>query len=103
MILNATLLRLDPPAPEPQGPDVLVRCALTTQTVEQGRRSRDLGLIVTHVAYIPIAKTPSPGPVVNGQMRLRPDGLAVAAYRIVEVVEHPGRTLGHVQISLEKL
>ena len=103
MILNATLLRLDPPAPAPQGPDVLIRCALTTQTVEQGRRSRDFGLTVTHVAYLPIAKTPTPGPVANGQMCLRPDGLTAATYRIVEVVEHAGRTLGHVQASLEKL
>lgn len=104
MIFNATLLRLDPPPPDPQGPDVLVRCALTTQTTEQYQRTRDLGLTVTHVAYVPLALVPVPGPVVDGQALLRGDGSSASAlYGIVEVVEHAGRTLGHVQISLARL
>jgi hypothetical protein len=104
MILNATLLRLDPPAPAAQGPDVLIRCALATQTVRQDRRSRDLGQAVTHVAYVPLAKVPPAGPVVNGRVRLRADGsTAAATYRIVEVVEHAGTTLAHVEVSLEKV
>src|SRR5688572_5251415 len=102
MILNATLLRLDPPAPAPQGPDVLVRCALTTQTVAQEQRTRDLGLTVTHVAYIPIAQVPAAGAEVDGQVRIRTDGPAgsTATYGIVEVIEHAGRALGHVQLAL---
>ena len=105
MILNATLLRLDPPAPAPQGADVLVRCALTTQTVAQEQRTRDHGLTVTHVAYIPIAQAPSPGAEVDGQARIRTDGPggSTATYGIVEVIEHPGRALGHVQLALAKL
>src|SRR5688572_21628756 len=104
MILNATLLRLDPPPPAPQGPNVSIRCALTTQTVAQEQRTRDIGLSVTHVAYIPIAHVPSPAPVVDGRMRIRADGPAgtTATYGIVEVIEHPGRALGHVQVALAK-
>ena len=103
MILNATLLRLDPPPPAAQGPDVLVRCATTTPTTEQGRRTRDLGLAASHVAYVPLSKVPSPGPVVDGRILVRADRAAAPTlYRITDVVEHPGPTLGHVQLSLVK-
>jgi hypothetical protein len=104
MIFNATLLRLDPPPPAAQGPAVLVRCALTTQTTEQGRRTRDLGLTATHVLYVPLAKAPAPAPVVDGRVLVRADGSSVSAlYRIADVVEHAGRTLGHLQLSLAKV
>ena len=100
MILNATLLRLDPPPPEPEGPKILVRCAMTSPTVEQGRRSRELGLDETYVAYVPLAKVPSPGPVLDGRALLRADGGTAVLYRITQVLEHAGRTLGHLQLSL---
>lgn len=100
MIFNATLLRLDPPPPAPQGPGVLVRCAMTAQTIEQGRQTRDLGLTATHVAYVPLAKAPSPGPQVEGRALVRADGGVATLYRVVQVLEHAGKTLGHVQVHL---
>ncbi len=100
MLFNATLLRLDLPPPAAEGPGVLVRCAVTTPTTEQGQQTRDLGVSATHVAYVPLAKVPAPAPVVEGRALLRIDGGPPKLYRIVLVVERLGRTLGHVQLSL---
>jgi hypothetical protein len=100
MIFNATLIRLDGPPPDPQGPLVEVRCALTEPTVEQAREILARNWAATHVAYIPEREVPSPRPVTGGQARIRADGGVPTSFRIVWLLTREARTLGHVQLYL---
>ena len=101
MIYNATLLRLDPPAPGAPGPDVSVRCALAPLTARQAQARPEPGADATSVAYVPARMVPTLPPTVGGHALIRPDGAAgPVLYPIVDVVERLGRTLSHVQIYL---
>ena len=101
MIYNATILRIDPPAPEPAGPDVAVRCALTPLSATQANTSADSGWGATLVAYVPLSRVPFPRPVADGQLLTRADGDAAdVVYTIKHVLHRHSRTLGHIQLYL---
>ena len=102
MIYNATLLRVDLPAPNPPGAPIAVRCALTPPSREQQRVSDLNGWGATAVVYIPLRHVPSPRPVATGQvlMRADDDGAADVLYDVKQVVQRDGQTLGHIQLYL---
>src|SRR5688572_20931660 len=101
MIFNATLLRVDLPAPSPTGATISVRCTLIGLTAEQ-QRVNDLNAWgATLVMYIPLRRVPSPRPVVSGQVLIRDDdeaGGAGVLYDVKQIVERKGQTLGHIQV-----
>ncbi len=103
MIFNATLLRVDPPPPAPQGPAMLVRCALTTPTVVQAQeiQAMNWSSSETLVAYLPLHALPAPWPEGEGRVQVQTDGGAATTFRIIRVVHREAATLGHLQLYLE--
>lgn len=101
MIYNATLLRVDLPAPNPTGATIAVRCALTPLTAEQARLSELNDWGATRVVYVPLRRVPSPRPVVTGQVLMRADdGDEDVLYDVKQLIQRNGKTLGHIQIYL---
>jgi hypothetical protein len=101
LIYNATLVRLDPPAPGLPGPEVAVRCALAPLSSAQQRLSEEAGWGATSVAYLPARKVPSPRPIVGGHALLQPDDDTDALrFPIVQVIQRLGHTLSHMQVYL---
>ena len=104
MIYNATLLRVDPPAPGPSGTDVSVRCTLVGLSAEQARVNEAGGWGASSVLYVPLRHVPSPRPVVGGAVLLRRDADAAdTSWGVKQVVQRDGntRTLDHMQIYVE--
>ena len=100
MILNTTLLRLDPPPPAPQGPALSIRCAATQPTGDQQAMSNALSLAAVLVLYLPMNQVPPAGPpVVDGRIHLRLDGCPAATYRVAHVQDRAG-PLSHLQVFL---
>jgi hypothetical protein len=99
MIFNASLLRVDPPAPGSPGPDVSVRCCLTPLTDVQDRLAQRRGWDASFVVYLPARKVPTPAPVEEGQVLLQRDGTTSSSlYHVVQVVPLTGRTFSYVQL-----
>src|SRR3712207_145037 len=99
MIYNATLLRVDLPAPNPPGATIAVRCALTPLSNEQQRLNELNAWGATLVVYIPLRRVPSPRPVATGKVLMRADGEAAdVLYGVKHVIQRNGATLGHIQL-----
>ena len=99
MMCNATMLRVDLPAPNPPGAPLEIRCALVSLTAEQQRVNELNAWGATLVVYVPLRRVPSPRPVVNGQMLMRADGeSADVTYDVKQVIQRNGRVLGHIQV-----
>ena len=101
MILNATLLRLDLPDPNPIGASISVRCALAPPTVEQARISAENGWGATAVLYVPLVHAPSPPPVADGHALVRVNGESdETLYLIKQVLQRSSPVLGHIVVYL---
>src|SRR5215213_6162680 len=100
MIYNATLLRVDLPAPNPPGATIAVRCALTPLTNGQARVNELNAWAATLVAYVPLRRVPSPRPVVNGQVLIQPDDADGVLYDVKHLVQRNSPTLEHIQMFL---
>ena len=100
MLHNATLLRIDPPAPAPAGPSISVRCALTQLTGDQQALDAAMGWGAVMVLYLPTSRVPSAGPpVADGQCVVQLDGHAPATYRHAAVQNRVG-PLSHLAVFL---
>ena len=100
MLLNATLLRIDPPAPAPSGPSISVRCALTQLTADQQALDAAMGWGAVLVLYLPISRVPPEGPpAAGGQCLVRQDGQAAATYATAAVQNRVG-PLSHLAVFL---
>jgi hypothetical protein len=100
MIHNATLLRIDPPPPGVQGPDLLVRCATSLASVKQQELSLSKSWGTVLLLYVPIGRLPAGViPKADGFALVCPDGSPASTYQIVsaEVLAGP---LGHWEIHL---
>ena len=101
MIYNATLVRLDPPAPGLPGPDVSVRCALAQLSAAQQALSEEAGWGATSVAYLFARDVPTPRPIVAGHALIRGDDQPdPQRFPIVQVIQRLGHTLSHMQVYL---
>ena len=99
MIYNATLLRVDLPAPNPPGAALEIRCAVVALTAEQQRVNEFNAWGAALVIYVPLRRVPSPRPVVDGQVLMRADGAADdVPYDVKQVVQRDGKVLGHIQV-----
>ena len=104
MLLNATLLRVDPPAPAPEGPAISVRCALTQLTADQQALDAAMGWGAVLVLYLPIGRVPPGGPpVAGGQCLVQQDGQAAAATYGVAAVQNRVGPLSHLAVFLAPL
>jgi hypothetical protein len=101
MIHNATLLRVDPPAPGPLGASIDVRCALTPPTVEQARISAENEWGATAILYIPLAHVPSPRPVGDGNVLVRVGHNGdETLYAVKQVQQRIASVIGHILLYL---
>lgn len=99
MLLNATLLRIDPPAPAPSGPSIAVRCALTQLTGDQQALDAAMGWGAVLVLYLPTSRVPATPPVAGGQCLVQLDGHPAATYRHAAVQDRVG-PLNHLAVFL---
>ena len=103
MILNATLLRLDPNLVTSGGDDFAVRCAATEPTAAQALAASTASVALTLVVYVRTERLP-PGvsPQVGGGAKIRTDGGSEVTLRVNRVRTRGGR-LGHAELWLAPL
>jgi hypothetical protein len=104
MLLNATLLRVSEAPPAPPGPDISVRCAVTSPTAVELATMQAMSLDATAVMYLPMSSAPAAGgaPTVGQHVTACVDGCPSHTYQVLRVVDRVGLggTLDHLQLFL---
>lgn len=85
MLLNATLLRVDPSEAGPAGPAISFRCALTRPTLRQARWLRSMRLQATAAIYLPVQSPAPPTLGVGMRLRVQVDEDAAGLWKVLNV------------------